>query len=45
MSHLLDRYGLRLRLDRSLLDVAAVVGSPTTHRRSVGNGRVVVADA
>ncbi len=45
MSDLLGRCGLRLRLDRSLLDVAAVIGSPTTHRRSVDNGRVVVADA
>ena len=45
MSGLLGRYGLRVRVDRSLLEVAADIGSPTTHRSSIGNGRVVVADA
>jgi hypothetical protein len=45
MSGLLGRYGLRVRVDRSLLEVAADIGSPTTHRTSIGNGRVVVADA
>ena len=45
MSRLLGRHGLRVRVDRSLLEVAADIGSPTTHRRSIGNGRVVVADA
>ena len=45
MSGLLGRHGLRVRVDRSLLEVAADIGSPTTHRRSIGSGRVVVADA
>jgi methyltransferase (TIGR00027 family) len=43
MRELLARHGFAVRSDEDLLTVAARIGSPTTNRRSIGNGRVAVA--
>jgi methyltransferase (TIGR00027 family) len=45
MRNLLSRHGFAVRSDDDLLSIAARIGSPTTNRRSIGNGRVAVARA
>jgi hypothetical protein len=39
---LLARHGFVVERDEDLLTTARQIGSPTTHRRSLGNGRVAV---
>jgi methyltransferase (TIGR00027 family) len=44
MASLLAGHGLRVLRDDDLLTVASQLGVPVRHRRSLGNGRVAVAD-
>jgi methyltransferase (TIGR00027 family) len=45
MGDLLARHGFVVNRDEDLLNIAIRIGSPTTHRRSLANGRVAIATA